>query len=302
MRVIVLGGTGFIGQALCRELMRRGYGVDVVSRDPSKVQAVFGPQARGVSWDLEGAGGLGEAVSGGHGVVNLAGESISARWTEEKKRRILSSRLEAVDSVVKAMERAESKPAVLLQGSAVGYYGPRGKKSVDESAEAGKGFLADTARQWEQASTGADAFRVRRVLLRTGMVLGNGGALAEMLPFFRLGLGGPIGSGKQMVSWIHIEDEVQAILHLLEDPEASGPYNLTAPEPVSNREFSSALGRALHRPTVLRLPGFAARLKFGEMAEEVLLAGQAVQPSRLLAAGFEFRYPRVQEALENAVS
>jgi hypothetical protein len=302
MRVIVAGGTGFIGQALCRRLIRNGYGVDVVSRDPSKVQMVYGPQARGVAWSLEGADGLGRAVEDAAGVVNLAGESIEGRWGEAKKQRIRESRISAVEAVVQAVSGAERPPQVLLQGSAVGYYGPRGRRPVDESAEVGEGFLADTARQWEQASAGVESRGVRRVLLRTGMVLGPGGALARMLPIFRLGLGGPIGSGRQMISWIHIEDEVGAMLHLLENPSASGPYNLTAPQPVSNREFSKTLGRVLSRPAVLPLPSFAARLMFGQMADEVLLSGQAAQPAGLEASGYAFSHPRLDDALQNAVA
>ncbi|MGE4558243.1 MAG: TIGR01777 family oxidoreductase [Desulfovibrionaceae bacterium] len=302
MRVVVVGGTGFIGKALCAELLRKGFAVDVVSRNPAKAREIFGPEVRGVSWSLGEQGGLGEAVENAGGIVNLAGESIMGRWTGEKKRRILSSRLKAVESVVRAVEQAGSKPRVLLQGSAVGYYGPRGKNALDESAEVGKGFLADTARQWEQASAPVEVFGVRRALLRTGMVLGDGGALARMLPIFRLGLGGPVGSGEQMVSWIHLQDEVGAIIHLLEHEDASGPFNLTAPGPVTNREFALALGRVLSRPAGMPAPGFAVRLMFGEMADEVLLSGQAALPSGLLNSGYAFAHPEVEEALRNAAA
>jgi hypothetical protein len=302
MRVVVIGGTGFIGRALCAELLRQGNTVDVVSRDPAKAREMFGPGARGISWSLDEREGLGEAVEGAGGIVNLAGESIAGRWTKKKKDRILSSRLKSVESVVRAVERADSKPQVLLQGSAVGYYVPRGKNPLDESAEAGKGFLADTARQWEQASAPVETFGVRRVLLRTGMVLGRGGALERMLPPFRLGLGGPIGSGEQMVSWIHIRDEVGAIIHLLQSEDAAGPFNLTAPSPVTNREFASALGRVLSRPAKMATPSFALRLMFGEMAEEVLLSGQAALPTRLLRGGYAFLHSEVEDALKNATA
>ncbi len=298
MRIIILGGTGFIGRALARLLAGQGHAVIVPSRRPDKAAAALGPGITAVGFD--GVTGIGFArhIDAATAIVNLAGENIAdGRWTPDKKRRILESRLDAGAAVMDAMRQAAVPPAVLVQASAVGYYGPRGPEGVGEDAPAGAGFLAQVASRWEASTEGAEALGVRRVIVRTSMVLGPGGALAQMLPPFRWGLGGPLGSGRQMLPWIHLDDEAGAIAFLIQTPGLAGPFNLAAPEAVDSRAFARALGRALRRPAFLPAPGFALKLLLGQMAEEVLLSGVRAEPTRLLAAGYRFRHPGLAGAL-----
>ena len=305
MRTIILGGTGFIGQALTRLLCARGHEVVIPSRRPEKVaQALPGlPLVSGAPFDGKTGAGWVEYIDADTAIVNLAGENIAAgRWTPEVMRRIEGSRLAAGAAVMDAIARAQTPPRALAQASAVGYYGARGSEPVDESAPPGDTFLAHVASAWEAATAGAEALGVRRVVLRTSMVLGPGGALAKMLPAFRLGLGGPLGSGAQMTPFIHLDDEAGAIAHLLASPEARGPYNLAAPQAVTSRGFARALGRALHRPAFMPVPGFALRLALGQMADEVLLSGVNASAARLLATGYEFRHPTLDAALEAALA
>ncbi|MGD2115570.1 MAG: TIGR01777 family oxidoreductase, partial [Acidobacteriota bacterium] len=241
----------------------------------------------------------GAELEGARAVVNLAGESVAGgRWTASRKRRIRESRLASTRAVCRAIERASERPEVLLQGSAVGFYGPReGDGRLTEDSGPGDDFLARVTIDWEAASRPVEEIGVRRCLLRTGVVLSTaGGALPQMALPFKLFAGGPAGDGSQWVPWIHLRDEVLAIRFLLETAAARGPFNLTAPEPVTNRELSRALGAALGRPSLLRAPSFALRLALGEMAE-VVLEGQRAVPERLLAAGFEFEFPDVRTAL-----
>lgn len=298
-RVLVTGGSGLIGRALVAELAGAGYQVVVLSRSPGRVSGLPAG-ARAMGWDAETADGWVGAAEGARAIVNLAGENLAAgRWTEGRKRRILGSRLAATRAVVRALERARSRPEVLLQGSGVDFYGPRGDEPVDESSAQGSGFLARVTREWEEASAPAEDLGVRRVLLRTAMVLAaEGGALPKLALPFRLFVGGPAGSGRQWVPWIHLADEVAAIRFLLERREASGPFDLGAPEPVTNAELSKALARVLHRPALFRAPAFALRLALGEMAD-VLLTGQRALPRRLREAGFAWRHPDLREALED---
>ncbi|HXF68566.1 MAG TPA: TIGR01777 family oxidoreductase [Thermoflexus sp.] len=295
MRVLITGGTGFLGQALSQRLAEAGYEVIVLSRRPER--ATLPPGVRAVRWDGRSAAGWGDLVDGAFALINLAGESIGQRWTEATKRRIRESRLNAGRAVVEAIAAARAKPQVLLQASAVGYYGPRGEERLTEEDPPGDDFLGRLAVEWEASTQPVEAMGIRRVLLRTGLVLDrDGGALARLLPLFQLFLGGPIGSGRQGWSWIHRADWVEAVKFLMERPEAHGPYNLTAPQPVSNAEFSRTLGRVLGRPAWLPAPAFALRLVFGEGAD-FLLTGQFVLPRRLLEAGFVFRYPDLESAL-----
>jgi len=314
MRTIILGGTGFIGRALAARLVAEGHEVIVPSRRPEKVAAIFNrtaPGTVGVSFDGRTGQGWAHLLGPDTAIVNLAGENIAeGRWTEDKKHRILTSRLNAGAAIIDALRRtAESgiRPAAtLIQASAVGYYGPRGAEPVDENDPSGSGFLAEVARKWEASTSEAESLGVRRAVIRTSMVLGPGGALMKMLPFFRLGLGGPLGSGKQAVPWIHLDDEVGAILFLLGAPGSSaglaGPFNLAAPETATSRSFAHALGRVLHRPAFLPAPGLALRLILGEMAQEVLLSGVQAVPSRLLAAGYQFHQPRLDAALRQCIA
>lgn len=303
MRTIILGGTGFIGSALARHLAAQGHQVVVPSRRPDKVAALLGPGVTGAPFDGKTGAGWAQYLDADSALVNLAGENIAeGRWTEDKKRRIEESRLLAGAAVMDAIGRAAAPPAVLVQASAVGYYGARGTEPVEEFAAPGANFLARVAVAWEASTAKAEALGVRRAIVRTSMVLGPGGALAKMLPAFRLGLGGPLGTGRQMVPFIHLDDEVAAMAFLIKTPGLSGAFNLAAPEAVDSRGFARALGQALGRPAFLPAPAFALRLLLGQMAEEVLLSGVQARPARLLASGYHFLHPTLAGALEAALA
>lgn len=298
MRVVITGGTGLIGTALARELAEGGHEVVVLTRDPARATGL----PAGVTaarWDGRTADGWGHLVAGA-GIVHLAGESIAAgRWTAERKRRIRASRVESGAAVVAAIRGATPRPAVLVQGSAVGYYGPRGDEPVDESAPPGNDFLAQVCVDWEASTAEAEPLGVRRAVARTGVVLARqGGALPKMLLPFRLFAGGPVGSGRQQLPWIQLADEVGAIRFLLERADARGPFNLTAPEPVSNRELARIAGRVLGRPAFFPTPAPLLRLALGEMAD-ILLTGQRAIPKRLLELGYRFRFPTLEPALRD---
>ncbi len=297
MRVVIGGGSGLIGRALCDELALAGHQAVVLSRDPSRVASL--PAGVEVEeWDGRSAAALAPLVEGAEAFVHLAGASIAGgRWTARRKRAIRDSRVDSSRAVAEAFARSARRPAVLVQGSAVGYYGPRGDEELDEAAAPGDDFLASVCREWEAASAPVEELGVRRPVVRTGVVLSTrGGALPRMVLPFRLFAGGPLGSGRQWLPWIHLADEAGALRFLLEHPEATGPFNLTAPAPVTNREFSRALGRTLRRPSLLPAPAPALKLALGEMAT-LLLDGQRAVPSKLLAAGYEFRFPEVGGAL-----
>lgn len=298
MRVVITGGTGLIGSEVARDLGSTGHEIVILTRNPTK--ATLPPNTRAVQWDGRTATGWSNLIDGDTAVVHLAGESIaSGRWTDSKKLRIRESRVESGKAVLAAIRQASEKPRVLLQGSAVGYYGPHGNEAVTESSPPGNDFLANVCVEWEDSTAEAESLGVRRALLRTGIVLSRkGGALPKMALPFRLMAGGPLGSGRQWVPWIHIADEVAAIRFLLEREDARGPFNLTAPRPLTNRDFSSALGRALHRPAFAPAPGIALRAVLGEMAD-MLLQGQRAVPHRLMEMGYAFRYPEALHALRN---
>jgi uncharacterized protein (TIGR01777 family) len=303
MRVTVTGATGLIGRALVAALRDRGDAVVALSRDPARARAVLGAAVEVHRWaDPELEAPPAPALEGSDAVVHLLGEPIAQRWTAAVKRRIRDSRVLATRRLVGALETVslERRPGVLVSQSAVGYYGPRGDEELDESAPAGVDFLADVTAEWEAAALEPQVAR-RVVVTRTGVVLSaRGGALAQMLPPFRLGLGGPVGGGRQYVSWIHLEDVVGALVHLLDDERAAGPVNLTAPAPVTNAELARALGRELRRPAVVPVPALALRLLYGEMAM-VVLTGQRALPRRLLELGYRFRYPELAGALRSVL-
>lgn len=301
MRVVITGGSGLIGGALARDLGAAGHDAVVLSRDPAKVRLSAG--VRAMPWDGRTAAGWGSLLDGGTAIVHLAGESIAAgRWTADRKRRIRDSRVRSGLAVLQAIREAKEKPRALLQGSAVGYYGPRGDEELREDSPAGSDFLAGVCVDWEASTAEAEALGVRRVLLRTGVVLDrDGGALPKMALPFKLMAGGPLGNGHQWFPWIHRADEVGAIRFLLEHGDldgARGPFNLTAPHPVTNRELTRILARVLHRPGFLPAPAFGLRLLLGEMAD-MLLHGQRAVPSRLLELGYAFRHPDAEEALRS---
>lgn len=305
MRVVMTGGTGLIGRVLAASLTSDGHEVIILSRSPERARGL--PDgARIVQWDGRTADGWGMLVDGADAVVNLAGESIagasllSIRWTPERKRRIRESRVNAGRAVTQAIEATTRKPAVLIQSAAVGYYGPRGDEAITEESAAGGDFLAQVCQDWEASTEPVEEMGVRRAIIRTGVVLSTeGGALPRLLlPFKFIIAGGPLGSGRQWFPWIHLEDEVSAIRFLIDNQEASGPFNLTAPNPLTNADFAHAIGRTIKRPAMMPMPGFVFKLAFGE-ASTVLLDGQRALPRRLQEKGFAFRFTEAEEALRN---
>lgn len=297
MRVLVTGGTGLIGQALVTDLIRDGHEVVVLSRNPARAP-VFPPTVVVQPWDARSVAGWGPLINNIDVIVNLAGENISAgRWTAARKARIVQSRVEAGQALVDAVNAAKNQPRAFLQASAVGYYGPRGEEALGETSPPGTDWLSRVAVDWEAATRPVAEAGVRHVLLRTGIVLTlDGGALPKMALPFRFFVGGPVGRGQQALPWIHLADEVAAIRFLIDREDAHGPFNLTAPQMQTNAEFSRALGRAMHRPAWLPVPGFALRLLFGEMAT-ILLNGQHALPIKLQQMGFAFRFPTLDAAL-----
>lgn len=297
MRVVITGGTGLIGRALTRSLVRDGHEVVVLSRHSAPAGRLDG--ARLATWDGRTGQSFVGQVDGADALVNLAGENIAAGpWTPARRTRILKSRLRAGQACLEAVSRAVRRPACLIQASAVGYYGDRGDAAISEASPPGQGFLAEVAREWEASTALVEEMEVRRVVVRTAVVLARqGGAWPRLLPPFRLGLGGPLGSGRQWFPWIHLDDEVGAIRHLLAQATASGPFNLAAPQPVLQGDWARAVGRALGRPARLRLPAMVLRLFLGDMAKELFLGGARVRPDRLLASGYVFRFPDLAGAL-----
>lgn len=301
MRVVITGATGFIGRALCKELLDSGYEVVALSRSVDRGREVLGQNVTVAAWDGRSAQGWAQYAEGARAVVNLAGESIAAgRWTRAKKEEILKSRLNAGKAVTEAVTLARVKPAVVIQSSGIGYHGSAGDEVVDESSHPGTGFLSRVAEKWEASTKEVEAMGTRQVIIRTGVVLGkDGGALPRLLTPFRLFVGGPLGSGKQWFPWIHLDDEVKAIRFLIERDDLRGAFNLVAPEPVTTRDFCRTLGRVMKRPSWFKVPALMLRLLFGEMAEEVLLSGQKAVPKRLLEAGFDFKFADVESALRD---
>lgn len=295
MRIIIAGGTGFLGSALVRQFAAAGDAVRVLTRRRRPGNGgIF------VEWTPDGnAGPWAGEVDGADAVINLAGEGIGdRRWTPERKAQLVSSRLLPTRSLAAAITAAARPPAVFISASGVGYYGAGGGETLTEAAAPGTDFLARLCIEWEAAALAAARPGVRAAVVRTGIVLdGSGGALARMLPPFRFFAGGPMGSGRQYMSWIHREDWISMVRWLVHEPRAAGPVNVTAPEPVTNREFATALGAALHRPALVSAPAFALKVLLGEMATPLLLTGQRAIPAKALALGFRFRHPELRAAL-----
>jgi len=297
-RVIVTGGSGFIGGALCAQLSRNGYEVIVLSRGP-RGRGVD-PAIRTVRWDGKSPEGWLHYAEGARAIVNLAGESIAAgRWTRSRRERILQSRLDAGSAVVRAVSESHIRPRLLVQASAIGFYGNRGDEELDEGSAPGKGFLADVTRRWEESTRAVESMGVRRALVRLAVVLGEGGMLARLRIPFLLFLGGHPGSGMQWVSWIHIRDAVRAIVFLIGTKSGAGVFTLSSPLPLPAREFYRQLGISWNRPSWLPMPACALRLAFGQMADELLLASQRVLPRRLEDLGFEFMFPDAESAFSD---
>lgn len=308
MNVLLTGGTGLIGRALAAELTDQGHQVTVLTRNPERAAARLPRGVTAHPWDATTLDGWEHLVAQADAIVNLAGESIAGeslpailthRWTPETKRRILASRQGVGELLTQAIAAAATRPRVLVQASAVGYYGDASDRDVDESAPPGADFLSQVCVAWEASTAAVEALGVRRVILRTGLVLArDGGILPVMLLPVRFFVGGPLGSGEQAVPWIHLADEVAAIRFLLENEAASGPFNLSAPQPVSQAVFTRTAARVLHRPGIFPTPAFALRLVLGEKAA-LVLEGQRAIPRRLLQTGFTFRFTDLEAALSD---
>jgi hypothetical protein len=308
MRILITGGTGLIGRPLVNALTGDGHEVIVLTRDPKRAAAVLPAAARAHPWDARTADGWGHLADGADAIINLAGESIAgtgtipSRWTAERRRRIHESRVYAGLAVVDAVEAAAVKPKVLIQASAVGYYGQRRDDVIlTEDSPPGRDFLGETCVAWEQSTAPVEELGVRRVIIRTGLVLAReGGPLPLLILQHRLFAGGRLGSGRQYWPWIHLHDEVAAIRFLLSNDKAVGPFNLTAPHPVTAAEFSRVLGRVMSRPSLLPTPAFAMRLVLGDIAT-LVLDGQRAIPKKLLDLGFKFRFGELFYALRDLV-
>jgi uncharacterized protein len=299
VKVLVTGATGLIGSALCDSLLAREDEVVGLSRDPSRARLAQ-PGVRWHAWEPTLERPPAEAFDGVDGVVNLVGEKINQRWTDEAKRRIMESRRTATHNLVGTLAGLQRRPRVLVSQSAVGYYGDRGDAVVDESTGPGSSFDSEVVEEWERAAREVEGSGVRLVVLRSGQVLDpEAGLLAELLTPFRLGVGGPIAGGGQYLSWIHRDDEIGLLLWALDREQVSGAVNATAPNPATNRDFAKALGRAVGRPAVLPVPGFVLDLKFGGEFGKVLRGGQRVLPKRALELGFEFRHPDLDGTLRD---
>ncbi len=297
MKVLVTGASGFIGAALCDALLVRGDAVVGLTRDPKRARST-NPRVDWHAWEPTLERPPETAFEGVDGVVNLLGEKIDQRWTDEAKRRIMESRRTGTHNLAGTIAGLERKPRVLVSQSAIGYYGDRGASLVDESSDPGEGFDAEVVLEWEQAAHEVEGAGVRLVVVRTGHVLDpHGGFLRAQLTPFKLGVGGPLAGGNQYVSWIHVEDEIGILLWALDDDSVSGTINATAPNPTTNKVFAKALGKALGRPAVLPIPGFTLDLMFGKEFGQVLRGGQRVMPRRALDLGYEFRHPELDEAL-----
>jgi hypothetical protein len=300
MRVTITGATGLIGSRIVAALRARGDEVAVLTRDPGRARAKLG-DVEAHAWRLLDEPAPADALSGRDGVIHLAGESIAQRWTDEARRAMRDSRERGTHNLVEGLRSADPRPRALISASGVNYYGPHGDEPVREDAPAGDDFLARLCVAWEREALAARELGLRVVTLRTAPVLdAGGGALAKMLPFFRLGIGGPVAGGRQYLPWIHADDIVGLYLAALDDDSWDGAFNAAAPEPATNRDFSRALGHALHRPAIAPVPGFAVRLLYGDMAE-IVTEGQRAIPARALERGYAFRHTDLEAALRDAL-
>jgi uncharacterized protein len=299
MKIAVTGGTGFIGSKLVQSLVSAGHEVNVLGR---RSGGADNPALRFFHWDATGQEPPPAAsLTGAGAVFHLAGTPVAQRWTTQIKRRIRLSRVDGTRRLVDALARLPERPAVLVCASATGFYGSRGDEVLTEDSAPGSGFLADVCVEWERAARSAEELGIRTVQVRTGLVLGpGGGALDRMLPAFRLGAGGKLGTGQQWMSWIGLDDLVDLMRFAMDNASASGPLNGTSPNPVRNSEFTAKLAGMLRRPAFVSVPGFALKTLLGEMAN-ILLESQRVLPERALAAGFRFRYPGFEDALQHAL-
>jgi uncharacterized protein (TIGR01777 family) len=304
MNIIITGGTGVIGRALTTELAQAGHTITIFSRNPQKIV----PGAQTARWELDNFQTWLPHIEAADAVVHLAGENLAGegffptRWTSKRKQRIVESRINTGQALVEAIQKVANKSQVFIQSSAIGYYGSRGDEILNETDKPGHDFLSQTCLAWENSTEALDSMGVRRAIIRTGIVLTpNSGALSRLLLPYRMFVGGPFGNGKQWYSWIHIADEVAAIKFLIENQEASGAFNLTAPNPLPNRDFGKILGKVLKRPSLVPVPKFAMKAAFGEVAT-VVVDGQRVLPSRLQELGYKFQFPELEPALRDLLA
>ena len=297
MRVTLTGATGGIGRGLAEALIARGDEVAALTRSPERAAGRLPQGVTAVGWDPVAGPAPADALAGRDAVVNLAGENVAQRWTSEVKQRIRASRELGTRNLVEGLRIAEPRPAALISGSASGYYGPHGDERIGEDAPAGDDFLAAVSVAWEREALEAEGLGMRVAIVRTGIVLdADSGALATMLTPFKLGVGGPVAGGGQYMPWIHREDEIGLLLAALDNPGFSGPVNGSAPEPATNRDFSRALGRALHRPAFAPIPAAAIKVLYGDMAQ-IVVKGVRMVPGRAAELGYTFRHPDLDEAL-----
>lgn len=298
MRILVTGASGFVGQRVVRELLNNKHEVVVLTRNIAKSALNLGSHCKFVQWDTVSVPPQ-SAFEGVEGIINLMGEGIAdKRWDEAQKQKIHDSRINGTHLLIKAISDMAKKPKVLVSASGVGIYGNRDTEVITETSTTGNDFLANLCKEWEAEAFKAKDLGLRVVVVRTGMVLGrNGGALKKMLPIFKLGLGGPVGSGKQYMSWIHVDDLASIYVEAINNASIEGAVNGTAPYPATNKEFTKALGKALHRPAFMPVPTFALKSAFGEMSS-VLLEGQKVLPTKIKEKKFRFHYPTLEMALK----
>jgi uncharacterized protein (TIGR01777 family) len=302
MRVTLTGATGRIGLSIVEALAARGDDVTVLSRNPARAREKLPTIVAAEEWDPKGGPAPAGALRGRDAVIHLAGEDVAQRWSAKAKREIRDSREQGTRNLVAGLEQAgENRPPTLVSASAAGLYGPRGDEPVDEDTPPGDDFLADVVVAWEREARRAEELGLRVVLMRQGVVLSpDAGALKKMLPPFKLGVGGPVGGGRQYLPWVHLDDVVGMYLAAIDDERWRGPFNVVAPGAVTNKDFSRALGRALHRPTVAPVPGLALKLLYGEMSQ-IVLTGANMVPRRAQELGYAFRHPEVEEALKATV-
>ena len=294
MHILITGGTGFVGSSLTNFLLGKGYRITILTH--KKNITIGGVKAISNINEIKSN----EKIDG---IINLAGAAISKNWSDNYKQELITSRVNTTKEVILLIKRLEKKPDILISASAIGYYGSQDDNIIDEKSQSHNEFTSQLCHKWESEALKAEDIGVRVCITRLGVVLGpNGGALKQMLPTFKMGIGGKIGSGKQYFSWVHIDDVILAFSFLIENKKQSGIYNLTAPNPITNAHFTKALGKQLKRPTIFSVPSFVIKILFGEMGETLLLKGQRVLPKQLQQAGFIFKYPKIDEALENIIN
>jgi uncharacterized protein (TIGR01777 family) len=299
-KIIITGATGFIGSRLCRELHKKNYSLIVFSRNAASAKSELFLDAEFVNWDYHNPAEWEEYIEGTYAVIHLAGESLaSKRWTEKQKRKIIESREISTRCIIEAIGKADKKPETFICASAIGFYGNAGDAILTENSPNGKDFLSDVCFRWEKEAEEAEKFGVRRVSIRTGLALSpEGGAFKKLLLPYKLFAGGPLGSGKQWLSWLHIKDLIQIYIFALENAAVKGAINATSPNPVTNKELANSLGKILHRPSFFRVPEFVLKMVLGEMSETVL-SSQKVYPERLSLLGYKFLYPEITRALKD---